>query len=77
MPPAALRGLKNLFEKRFLRISKNFWENLLAEFLAVLFSPNGSRTHVGPLPHKIDAKDCFAWEREEQAPPLPDLISFP
>jgi hypothetical protein len=52
----ALRRLKNLFEKRFLRISKNFWKNLLAEFLAVLFSPNGSRTHVGPLPHKYGSQ---------------------
>jgi hypothetical protein len=58
-------------KKGFLT-SKNFWKNFQVEFLAVLFYPSGLRTHVGPLPHKMDK--CFVSRWNGQS--LASYISF-
>jgi hypothetical protein len=78
MPPAALRGLKNLFEKRFLRISKNFLKKLLLMLLHQRLFHADSSVHMGPLPHMLDADICFASERvAEDVDPYRSLFFFP
>jgi hypothetical protein len=54
-PHPTLRGLKPFLRKGF-KNPKNFWKMDWAEFLAVLFYMNGTRVHVGPLPHRIEQK---------------------
>jgi len=73
---AAVSGKPENAKHRSLDSSKTFGKFMI-EFVAVLFCPNGTVFHMGPLPQRRDAKDCFTWEREEQAPPLPSLPFFP